>query len=359
MLKERLSSRILNIKGDDLISIYSKIAAIDEFKGWFRAGLSLSPQILGRLKRSTIITSTGASTRIEGSKMSDKDVESLLKNLKINKLKDRDSQEVAGYAELMKIIFDNYNNIKFSESQILHLHKILLEYSGKDDEHRGRYKTSPNKVVARDMEGNETVVFNPSEPYITPVEMRDLIEWTQENLEQKKFHPLIVIANFILEFLSIHPFKDGNGRLSRAMTNLLMLQSGYNYIQYASMEKITEDNKDGYYLALRKSQKEIRNDNADLEPWMTFFLDTLLKQAEMVKKYAEKEASEDMLSDKQLSVMRLFDKYEEVTNKITVDELRSNRDTAKQILNRLMKLKLIKRTGRGRNIKYFKANPDA
>jgi Fic family protein len=354
MLKDRLSSRILNIKGNDSASIYSKIAAIDEFKGWFKAGLSLSPQILGRLKRFTLITSTGASTRIEGSKMTDKEVEELLKNIRINRLKDRDSQEVAGYAELMKVIFDDYKNIKFSENQILHLHKILLKYSEKDEMHKGRYKTNSNKVVARDMEGNETEVFNPSEPYITPIEMRDLIEWTRANLEKKLIHPLLTIANFILEFLSIHPFKDGNGRLSRTLTNLLMLQSGYSFVLYASMEKIVEDNKAEYYMALRKSQKDIKSESADVTPWIVFFLETLFKQTELVKKYTEKEASNDMLSENQLNAMRLFDKYEEITNKIMVNELNLGRDTAKQILNRLIKLKLIKRTGRARNIKYFK-----
>ncbi|MBN1115147.1 MAG: Fic family protein [Oligoflexia bacterium] len=353
-IKERLTNRIIQIRNDVMSGIYTKISTIDEFKGWFKAGFSLSPQILGRLKRTTIITSAGASTRIEGSKMTDAEVELFLKNVKINRMKDRDSQEVAGYAELMKTIFDNFGNIRFGENQILHLHKILLQYSEKDSSHLGKYKTSSNKVVARDRDGNEAVIFRTSEPYITPIEMKDLIDWTRDAFGEGKMHPLLITANFILEFLSIHPFKDGNGRLSRALTNLIMLQSGYNFVMYTSMEKIIEDNKSEYYLSLRKSQKEIRTDGADIVPWLEFFMDTVIKQMETVKKYAEDEAVEEMLSEKQAAIIRLFDKHEVITNNMIVEELSINRDTAKQSLSRLVKLQFIKRIGRGRNIKYIR-----
>jgi Fic family protein len=351
---DRLSNRIVKIDGNTAAQIYRKIALIDEFKGWFKAGLALSPQILGRLKRSVVVSSTGSSTRIEGAKMSDAEVEALLLGLKINRLKDRDGQEVAGYAELTNIIFDRYENIKISENEILGLHKILLKYSEKDVRHKGNYKNVPNKVTARDAEGNESIIFNPTEPYLVRAEMRDLMEWAQRAADAGEIHPLMITANFILEFLSIHPFEDGNGRLSRAMTNLFMLKNGYKYVQYASLEKIIGDNKADYYLALRRSQAGRKTEKEDITAWLVFFFDVLEKQARTARKTAEEGAGEDALSENQASTLGLFERHEKITNKIIVNELALNRDTAKQVLGRLVVLKLVKRTGRGRSTGYVR-----
>lgn len=349
---EKLSARIKAVSNSANI----KIAGIAEFKGMFVQGINVSPQILNRMKKSTIITSTGASTRIEGSMMTDKEVEKLLNNIQVQKLKDRDSQEVAGYAELMKIIFDSYEDIVFSENTILNLHNILLKYSEKDSHHKGRFKTSSNKVVARDGDGNESVVFNPTKPYLTPIEMKDLIEWTIINIDGKEFHPLLVIANFVLEFLSIHPFKDGNGRLSRALTNLLLLQKGYKYVMYESHEKLIENSKVQYYLALRKSQERIKAKDNDIAPWVEYFFGILYKQAENVKKIMDSKPAENMLSSNQEKTLKLFDKFEEITTMIVVKELKIARPTVKQILSRLVELKFIEKSGENRGTKYRKIN---
>ena len=228
---------------------------LDEFKGFWKGHLNISPQILHRLKKFALITSTGASTRIEGSYLSDEEVKKLLAGLKIQKLTDRSRQEVAGYAELTKLIFDNHKHLKWNENEIKHFHKILLKYSEKDKHHHGEYKKSSNAVVARDEDGNESIIFNPTSPHLTPKEMKELVEFTKENLKTKELHPLILIGHFVGEFLAIHPFQDGNGRLSRVLTNLLLLQEGYSYVQYVSLEKIIEDWKEQYYVALRESQK--------------------------------------------------------------------------------------------------------
>ena len=331
-----------------------KIASIDEFKGFFSGSAGLSPRILGRLKKNVIITSTGASTRIEGSQMTDAEVEKLITNLKVSRLKDRDSQEVAGYAELVGNIFDNYGSIKFSESTILGFHKILLKYSEKDAHHRGRYKTSQNKVVARDGEGNESVIFKPVEPYMVPAEMQNLVEWTNKSLSGADYHPLLVIANFVVEFLYIHPFKDGNGRLSRAITNLLMLQKGYKYVMYDSHEKLIEDTKPGYYLALRKSQENIRKPACDISPWTEYFLEIMSGQAGNVRKLLEKEPVEKILSPRQLKTLDMFGAGNEITVMDVVTALKCARSTAKQVLKRLTELKLIELTGSGRSSRYIR-----
>lgn len=339
--------------------ILNKIAQIDELKGLWKGRLALSPQILNRLKKSVVITSTGSSTRIEGSYLSDEEVKKLLQGLKVKKLKDRDSQEVAGYAELLQIIFDRYRDIRFNESTILHFHKIELKYSEKDQRHLGRYKTRPNVVIAWDEKGQEKIIFNPTPPYLVAKEMNETIDWTKKALKEQKAHPLLVISNFIYEFLTIHPFQDGNGRLSRALNNFLLLKAGYSYVAYISLEKIIEGTKADYYLALRESQKYHKTKRENILPWIEFFLNSLLVQAKLAKELVEKTKSEEILSPKQQKVLNLLDKKRD---KITVAEvtksLKIPRVTAKQILGRLLDLGLIERRGLGRATYYLRIMDD-
>ncbi len=348
----RLTERLQNIPGRDLTAILSKIAKSDEFKGWWKGTSTLNPQALGRLKRSIVVTSTGASTRIEGSHLSDKEVEKLLKGLRVSKLKDRDSQEVAGYAEVLQTVFDSYKDIPFTEGMILQFHSQLLKYSEKDKRQRGRYKSAPNKVVAFDRAGGETVLFNPTEPHLTPSEMRALIEWTRAQLKSGEFHPVFVIANFIVEFLAIHPFHDGNGRLSRILTNLMLLQAGYTYMPYASLEKIIEDHKTEYYIALRTAQKDGKSPNAAMARWIHFFIDVMVRQIEVLKGFLESAPTDSLLSSNQQRALALFERVDEISTKLVADRLKIPAVTAKQILNRLLELKLIQRLGVGRTTRY-------
>src|SRR3989344_6476866 len=232
-------------------NIWSLINQIDELKGQWIGGVKLNPQALGRLKRWTLITSSGASTRIEGSKMSDEEVEAFIRGLKTQKFSDRDKQEVKGYYELLENTFNSWQHIPFTESTIKHFHKELLKYATKDERHRGEYKKTENKVEMFDASGKSIgVLFETSPAYLTPKHMSELGDRTNEALAVKKNHPLIVIGSFLVEFLAIHPFQDGNGRLSRVLANLLMLRAGYAYIPYVSHEKLIEDNKADYYVAL-------------------------------------------------------------------------------------------------------------
>ena len=203
-------------------NIVSKIAKIDELKGRWITGARLSPQVLGRLKRSVLITSTGASTRIEGSRLSDADIEKMIRGINIQKFTDRDKQEAQGYYELLENVFNSWKNLKLSENTIKHFHQELLKYVDKDEKHRGDYKKGENKVHMLDGAGKSiAILFDTVPAYLTPGKMRDLVEWTQKTLKENKYHPLLVIGNFLVEFLKIHPFTDGNGRLSRVLTNLL------------------------------------------------------------------------------------------------------------------------------------------
>src|SRR3989344_8142387 len=241
----RLNNRFKNIPQN----IWLIIKQIDELKGRWIGGATLNPQALGRLKKSTLVTSTGASTRIEGAELSDEDVDKLMRGLSLQRFKDRDTQEVKGYYELLENIFSAHVKIPFTESCVKHLHKELLKHVEKDTEHRGEYKKRENRVEMINTAGDSVgVLFDTTPAYLTGKEMLELVEWTQQAILERKIHPLIIIGNFIVEFLAIHPFEDGNGRLSRILTNLLLLQQGYAYMPYVSHEKIIEDNKAEYYL---------------------------------------------------------------------------------------------------------------
>src|SRR3990167_5976843 len=280
-----------------------KIARIDELKGLWHGSEKISPHILKQLKASVIITSTGASTRIEGSRMSDDEVARLIRGLKTKPPKGRDAEEVAGYADLLGRIFDNYKTFKLTEGQILQFHEILLHFSSKDQTHKGKYKSSDNVVVARNDAGEEVVLFRPTPPYLVKKEMDDVLLWAADALERKTVHPLLIIANFIFEFLAIHPFHDGNGRLSRALTNLLLLQTGYAYIPYVSLEEIVEDRREEYYFSLRGAQRHHKTENEDITTWIMFLLEVLLAQAEKSRSIIEKDRPEQTLSEKQILVL--------------------------------------------------------
>lgn len=270
--------------------ILALISEIDEFKGAWRALGTLAPERLSALRRVATIESIGSSTRIEGSKLTDREVERLLSNLQIKSFETRDEQEVAGYAEAMEMIFQSWADITLTENHIKQLHRDLLKYSEKDSRHRGEYKTSSNSVAAFDEDGKQIgIVFETATPFETPRLMTEIVTWSNGALETKALHPLLIVAIFIVIFLEIHPFQDGNGRLSRILTTLLLLRAGYAYVPYSSLESVIEKNKEGYYLALRQTQGSIRTEAPNWQPWILFFLRALQSQMRRLAKKVERE----------------------------------------------------------------------
>ncbi len=335
--------------------IWSKTARIDELKGRWVSGATLNPQVLGRLKRSILIASTGASTRIEGVRLSDEDIEKMMRGLSVQKFADRDKQEVKGYYELLSNVFESWDRLSLSEGTIKHFHKELLKYVDKDKLHRGEYKRSENKVHMIDTTGKPIgILFNTTPAYLTPKEMLELFEATRKAFDEKRYHPLIIIGNFLVEFLLIHPFQDGNGRLSRVLTNLLLLKSGYEYVSYVSHESLVENNKADYYIALRKSQKTMRRRQPDISPWLEFFLSVVYRQAEMAIHLLSKESVDKTLSPKQLVVWKYLQGVDETTSGEIVAKTKVARPTVKQVLNKLLALKKIERVGLGRTTRYRK-----
>ncbi len=336
-------------------NIWSLINQIDESKGRWVGGASLNPQALGRLKKSVLITSAGASTRIEGSKLSDEDVEKLMRGLSVKKFADRDKQEVRGYYELLDNIFYSWKQVPFHESSIKHFHKELLKYVSKDERHRGEYKKTENSVEMYDESGNAIgIIFETTPAYLTSKHMQELMLWTTDAFDKKEFHPLLIIGNFLVEFLAIHPFQDGNGRLSRILVNLLMLKTGYEYVPYISHEKLIEDNKADYYLALRKSQLTLHTKRENITSWLEFILSISLEQAKRAIELLSHENIERLLSPKQLVVWNHLLTTIEATPGEVAKTTGVARATVSQAIDVLLRLKKVERVGQGRTTRYRK-----
>lgn len=330
------------------------IAAIDEFKGAWRALGTLAPDRLSALRRVATIESIGSSTRIEGSRLTDREVERLLSNLAVQKFETRDEQEVAGYAELMDLVFSAWQDIPFNENHIQQLHQVLLQHSEKDAWHRGQYKTNSNSVAAFDANGVQLgIVFETASPFDAPRLMAELVAWVNEERERAGLHPLLIVAIFVVVFLEIHPFQDGNGRLSRALTTLLLLQTGYAYVPYSSLESVIEQNKEAYYLALRQTQGTIRTDTPDWQPWLLFFLRSLSEQVRRLEKKVEREKIVlAALPELSLHIVEFAREHGRVTMGDAIKLTGSNRNTLKQHFRDLVERDHLEQHGSGRGVWY-------
>ncbi len=341
--------------GPDLVKL---IAEIDEFKGRWEALKALPTDRLGALRKVATIESVGSSTRIEGAKLSDVEVEDLLSRaIRIKSFKTRDEQEVAGYAEAMDLVFEAYADMRPTENHIRQLHQTLLRHSVKDARHRGSYKTHANNVVAFDADGQEIgVVFATTSPFNTPREMEALVAWMRKTLDEEALHPLLVIAVFIVVFLAIHPFQDGNGRLSRVLTTLLLLRAGYAYVPYASLERVIEENKDLYYSALRRTQTTLESEAPDWDPWVGFFLRSLKRQKDSLAARLDREriahASEADLPELSLQVLKALRAKERLTIAQLASITGANRNTLKVRLRELVGDGRVRRHGKARATWY-------
>jgi Fic family protein len=334
------------------------VAEIDEFKGRWEALSTLSPDRLNKLRKIATIESIGSSTRIEGSLLSDEQVEALLSGLKTTSFKSRDEQEVAGYAEAMDLVFEAYGDLRLTENHVRQLHQTLLKHSTKDERHRGSYKSLSNSVVAIDADGREIgVVFETTSPFNTPREMESLVAWVRKAIDEESHHSLLIIAVFVVMFLAIHPFQDGNGRLSRVLTTLLLLRAGYQYVFYASLERVIEDNKDFYYKALRRTQKTLPTETPDWEPWIGFFLRCLKKQKDNLVRRLDIERIESQSADADLpalavQIVALLRRHERQTIAQLTEGTKANHNTIKLRLRELVASGRVRQHGKARATWY-------
>ena len=334
--------------------ILALVARIDEFKGAWRALGRLAPDRLSALRHVATIESIGSSTRIEGGRLSDRQIELLLANLEIKAFSTRDEQEVVGYADVMDLVFHSWQDILINENHVKQLHQVLLRHSVKDERHRGEYKKNANSVAAFDAEGKQLgVVFETATPFDTPRLMGELIDWTTVELRREQLHPLLVIAIFSVVFLAIHPFEDGNGRLSRVLTTLLLLRSGYAYVPYSSLESVIETNKEAYYLALRQTQATIRSDTPNWQPWLLFFLRSLMEQVRRLERKIERENIVlAALPELSLKIVEFVREHGRITMGEAIRLTARNRNTLKQHFRNLVEHGHLQLRGSGRGVWY-------
>ena len=337
----------------DLLNI---IADLDSFNGSWRFLGTLMPEKLNALRTVATIESIGSSTRIEGSKLSDKEIEQLLTNIQKHSFSSRDEEEVAGYAYVCDEIYHNFDAMPFTENTIKQLHQWLLQFSHKDARHRGHYKKLSNNIEAFDADGKSLgVMFETSSAFQTPYHMEELASWTQEQLERRTLHPLLVIGVFIVTFLAIHPFQDGNGRLSRLLTTLLLLKSGYSYVPYSSLESFIERSKKSYYLALQRTQKTLFQDAVDFHPWLLFFLLCLQKQKNhLSQKIDLKNLSLEALSPLAFQILTVLESNTRLTMGMLENLTHAKRSTLKKHVSLLVQQGKLTQHGQGKGTWYTK-----
>jgi len=334
------------------------VGKIDLYKGKWNAIEKSENIYLKELRKIATIESVGSSTRIEGGTLTDKEIKELLNEVKITELKTRDEQEVIGYYDTLEIIFHNYDAIQLSENYIKQLHQSLLRYSSKDDRHRGSYKSLSNKVVANYPKGIQKVIFNTTEVYLVESEMNDLITWTNQELIKEEIHPLIIVALFVYEFLSIHPFQDGNGRLSRLLTTMLLMKNDYLFIQYISFENLIEQSKKEYYQSLMEGQKNRYKDNEIISKWTLYFLSNIsILTQKLDGKYDVFKTKGGYLNERQKEIQKFINKNQPVKISDISKSLENiTIHTLKKDLQYMKAEKMITAVGKGKGTVYVIEN---
>ncbi|KPL09264.1 MAG: MarR family transcriptional regulator [Bacteroides sp. SM23_62] len=328
--------------------LISEISSIDRFDASWSTIEKREGQTLKQLKSVATVRSVGASTRIEGSKMSDAEVEVLLQTMNIDKLEDRDAQEVVGYFEVFDLISESADSIKITENSLKNLHNQLLKYSSKDQWHKGGYKQHSNSVEASFPDGTTQIIFETTPPGVeTEDAMKALINWYNRDTA---IHPLVKCAIFTYEFVSIHPFQDGNGRLSRLLSTLLLLKHGYKWIQYVSFEHEIEYRKKEYYTELRKCQAQ--RPGEDVTSWVLFFLSTLKNIQSQLMEKLERTGVEARLSPREKSILAFLSDHPGSKSGAVAARLNIPNPTVKRIMRDLVTKNLIEVFGTGPGTNY-------
>lgn len=351
-----LDNRLAGVSLPAWPGLLARISGIDEFKGWWGGRYSPPPSYLGGLRKKTIAESARASLGVGwiGLPRPVGDTAPALPPALSDPLR-RASE--ARYAHLVKTVFDGPGKLPLSRDTVLGFHAELMRYSPGDPALRGAYRSLPDRSEYLPRRTAEAIALRPAAPETIPGAMDALLRWTDSRLDSGSAHPLLVTACFLLEFLAIRPFASGNGRTSRLLTHLLLLRGGYSYLPYASLDKVIAGRKVEYYLALRKSQSSLQLPRPDMGPWFLAFLDAVRIHAGELRRALAPLPAGGRLSGNQEGALALFERHREISNRLVSAELGLPRETAKQVLNRLVSLGLISRAGAGRAVRYRKAEP--
>ncbi|MCP4356226.1 MAG: Fic family protein [Proteobacteria bacterium] len=349
----------INQKLDFESSVHQQInqllSVVDMFKGAWKVLEQTKSGYLKELRKIATIESIGSSTRIEGATLTNEEVEKLLKSVKISKLEKRDEQEVVGYYEALEVILENYETIPLTESYIHQMHGFLLKHSHKDQTHKGKYKNLSNQVVANYPDGTQRTIFRTTEPHLTASEMESLLIWTNDRLDKNDLHPLLIVSTFVYEFLSIHPYQDGNGRLSRLLTTLLLMKLDYQFVQYVSFEHVIESKKEAYYRTLMTGQKNRYKEEERIDKWVHFFLESLMELTKRLEvKYETYSKLKVGINERQQQIVAYIKENEPVQIKVLESTLVNySRNTIKKDLAYLVNEGILLKTGAGRGVRYY------
>jgi Fic family protein len=345
-----MSIEINQLKLDIDMGLMTQLSHLDRFDASWNSIEKREGASLKQLKSIATVKSVGASTRIEGSKMSDDEVAVLIDKIDITHLELRDQQEVVGYFETLDTITDNFAAIEITESQIKGLHNLLLKHGEKDAWHRGQYKQHSNAVEATLSNGSKQLIFRTTDPgFPTQDAMNRLIDWYEQDTNTL---PLIKTALFVYEFLSIHPFQDGNGRLSRLLASLLLLKNGYAWIQYISFEHEIENKKAEYYKVLMETQRNRPGEN--VTAWLQFFISCLNNiQRNLLQKLDQHKDPAQALSLREQRILFFIQNYPGSKSGEIAQKLDIALPTVKKTLKDLTTKNLVSKIGIGRATAYL------
>jgi len=330
--------------------IMDLLSAVHEYKGKQDLYVAARADVLTHLLEVARIQSTGASNRIEGIHTSDDRLKALMRNK--TKPRNRSEEEIAGYREVLRLIHESYDHIPLKPNVILQFHRDLYQFS--PSAARGKFKAADNVIAETGINGIERIRFKPLPAFETPEAVKTLAASFSEAVHKGKIDPLLLIPQFALDFLCIHPFTDGNGRMSRLLTLLLLYRSGYLVGKYISIEKIIEDTKETYYEVLEESSARWLDGKNKALPFVKYFLEVLLKA------YRDFEDRVSLMADKRLSkperIRSLFaGTLGSLSKQEILDRLPDTSvSTAEMALSGLLKEGYIAKEGAGKRTRYVK-----
>lgn len=331
------------------LDVYHTIAKIHEYKGKQELYEKIYPDVLKKMIQVAKIQSTKSSNAIEGIYTNGTRLKALME--KKTEPQNRNEEEIAGYRHVLDLIHENYPYIEFDKNDILTLHHQLYSYSSAN--HKGRFKTMDNSIIEVDAIGNKKVRFQPVSSFETENYFIDMVE-AYKKAVKAHVPPLILVPALIHDFLCIHPFDDGNGRMSRILTLLLLYKFGYFVGRYISIEMLIEETKDSYYEALQYSSEKWHTGENDESPFITYMIGIILRA------YKECDDRCDLIGKEKLtSPERVFSVIQKSLKPLSKKDIMSlcpniSQRTVERALKELQENKKIKPVGRGRSTKYIK-----
>lgn len=330
-------------------NIINTVSLIHEYKGKQTLYIETKKDSLTNLLNIAKIQSVEYSNKIEGIKTTDVRIKELI-NEKVAP-KNRNEEEIAGYRDVLELIHENYDNIPLTPNIILQLHKILYRYSSSSI--GGKFKTADNIIEETDEFGNKKIRFKPTSAFETSTAVEELCNNYNELIKKNEIDPLILIPIFILDFLSIHPFTDGNGRMSRLLTLLLLYKNGYIVGKYISIEKIVENTKESYYEALKKSSINWHTNNNNYSFFTEYYLSIILRAYKDFSNRIEYMTNKKMTAKDR--ILLLIEKNISKISKKQITEICPDISisTIEKALNELVNEETILKIGDGRYTSYI------